>query len=85
MATQFKPGDTVIVKHDLEERSGYAMFDSPTITNTVIDGMLEYAGQSVVIEEIYAGQYKLVGLPCLWTDEMFEPAVPMMAEVNDLL
>ena len=85
MATQFKPGDTVIIKHGLEERSGYAMFDNLTITNSVIEEMLEYAGQSVVIEEIYAGQYRLIGLPCLWTDEMFEPVVPMMAEVGDLL
>lgn len=84
MATQFKPGDMAIIKHDLEERSGYAMFDNPTITNTVIDEMLKYAGQSVTIKEIFAGQYRLVGLPCYWTDEMFEDN-QTCAEVTDLL
>ena len=82
--TQFQPGDTVMIRPDLKPGRGFAMLHDSSITNSVIEEMVEYAGRAVVVESIFGGQYRLIGLPCCWTDEMLEP-LSSLTEVDDLL
>ncbi len=68
---RYKVGDRVKVREDLEEDIRYRMYDG-SAENVAIDEMRALGGQYVTIDSLGpSGQYRIVGHPCYWTDEMF--------------
>lgn len=73
--TLYEPGDRVVVREDLNDDgiTEYHMFHNPDEWNTVVSEMYDYAGKTVTINKIIAGQYRIVEDKGFygWVDEMF--------------
>lgn len=64
-------GDHVVVRHDLTAGASYYM-DDGVDWNSAVDDMVARAGETVVIEQFYGGEYMIKGCGWRWTDDMFE-------------
>ena len=71
---RYKPGDRVVVRHDLEEGKRYYM-DDGGLCDIATSEMVELAGQTVTIRERPSptdGKYYIKEGRWYWTDDMFE-------------
>lgn len=72
---RYKPGDVVIIRHDLRSDDDYPVLTGPARGRTLYCNyeMAEHAGEACVVES-YSDEefYKLKELNWAWTDSMFE-------------
>lgn len=67
----YKPGDTVIIRSDLQLGATYYSADGNSCDN-VVDDMIELAGKTVEIKSTTThGKYRLSGNDYNWVDGMF--------------
>lgn len=72
---KYKPGDVVTIRPDLEAGVYYHMIPSLGANSGIVttQWMCSLGGQAVTIGSVSktGDSYRLVGLPCYWTDCMF--------------
>lgn len=84
----YHPGDKVRVRPDLEVQTDYKMLSGESKNRAwwIYPWMADYAGEVITIMEISPhGVYKADVGGCVWTDEMFEPALASECVCNSLL
>lgn len=69
---RFKPGDTVVIRHDLKPHTMYGRYG-------VVPNMYDMRGQTAVIKRVHESpdfgiSYALEGKNYAWTDGMLEKA-----------